>query len=121
MSVAYDPSGRSKGSATVSFANARQAKAAVAKYDGATIDGRALKVALAADDDAAPPRGRAGSGGGAGGKNVRAGLFGTALRGLGGGGAGGRGGGGGRGRGAKAKGRGGGKKQGGRRAHMDEN
>ncbi|EGB02209.1 hypothetical protein AURANDRAFT_69095 [Aureococcus anophagefferens] len=96
VSVAYDASGRSKGSATVSFANARQAKAAVAKYDGATIDGRALKVALAADDDAAPPRGRAGSGGAAGGKNVRAGLFGTALRGLGGGGGGGRGGGGGK-------------------------
>ena len=102
--MALDASGRSLGRATITFANPREAQAARTRYDGETLDGRALEVRLAT----ARPGTR--GGGAAPTSNVREGLFGTALAGLGRGG--GRG-----GRDRKKGGRGGRRGRG--RAHMD--
>ena len=102
--MALDASGRSLGRATITFANPREAQAARTRYDGETLDGRALEVRLAT----ARPGTRGGGAAPTG--NVREGLFGTALAGLGRGG--GRG-----GRDRKKGGRGGRRGRG--RAHMD--
>ena len=102
--MALDASGRSLGRATITFANPREAQAARTRYDGETLDGRALEVRLAT----ARPGTRGGGAAPTG--NVREGLFGTALAGLGRGG--GRG-----GRDRKMGGRGGRRGRG--RAHMD--
>ena len=45
--MALDASGRSLGRATITFANPREAQAARTRYDGETLDGRALEVRLA--------------------------------------------------------------------------
>lgn len=101
--IASNASDRSLGRATITFANPREAEAARTRYDGETLDGRTLEVLAAT----ARPGTR--GGGAAPTRNVREGLFGTALAGLG------RGGGGGRGR--KKGGHGGRRGRG--RAHMD--
>lgn len=44
VTVQYDPSGRSLGSATVSFNDASEAATAVQKYNGETIDGKTFTV-----------------------------------------------------------------------------
>ena len=75
--MALDASGRSLGRATITFANPREAQAARTRYDGETLDGRALEVRLAT----ARPGTRGGGAAPTG--NVREGLFGTALAGLG--------------------------------------
>ena len=102
--IASNASGRSLGRATITFANPREAEAARTRYDGETLDGRMLEVRATT----ARPGTRRG-GGAAPTRNIREGLFGTALAGLG------RGGGGGRGR--KKGGRGGRRGRG--REHMD--
>ena len=103
--MALDASGRSLGRATITFANPREAQAARTRYDGETLDGRALEVRLAT----ARP-GTRGGGAAAPTGNVREGLFGTALAGLGRG----------RGRGGRDRKRGGrGGRRGRGRAHMD--
>ena len=102
--MALDASGRSLGRATITFANPRDAQAARTRYDGETLDGRALEVRLAT----ARPGTRGGGAAPTG--NVREGLFGTALAGLGRG----------RGRGGRDRKKGGrGGRRGRGRAHMD--
>ena len=102
--MALDASGRSLGRATITFANPREAQAARTRYDGETLDGRALEVRLAT----ARPGTRGGGAAPTG--NVREGLFGTALAGLGRG----------RGRGGRDRKKGGrGGRRGRGRAHMD--
>ena len=102
--MALDASGRSLGRATITFANPREAQAARTRYDGETLDGRALEVRLAT----ARPGTRGGGAAPTG--NVREGLFGTALAGLGRG----------RGRGGRHRKKGGrGGRRGRGRAHMD--
>ena len=102
--MALDASGRSLGRATITFANPREAQAARTRYDGETLDGRALEVRLAT----ARPGTRGGGAAPTG--NGREGLFGTALAGLGRG----------RGRGGRDRKKGGrGGRRGRGRAHMD--
>ena len=102
--MALDASGRSLGRATITFANPREAQAARTRYDGETLDGRALEVRLTT----ARPGTRGGGAAPTG--NVREGLFGTALAGLGRG----------RGRGGRDRKKGGrGGRRGRGRAHMD--
>ena len=84
--------GRSRGFAFVDMATAEEAQAAIQKWNGADLDGRALRVNLAEDR-------REGGGGGGGGR-------GGGGRGGGGGGWGGGGGGGGWGGGGGGRGRG---------------
>ena len=79
--------GRSRGFAFVDMATAEEAQAAIQKWNGADLDGRALRVNLAEDR-------REGGGGGGGGRGGFGGGWGG-----GGGGGGWGGGGGGRGRG----------------------
>lgn len=60
--IVYDRSGRSKGIARVWFTHRSDADKAIKQYDGRTLDGQPMQIALDAD------------------KNVRNGLFGTALQ-----------------------------------------
>ncbi|OQR97326.1 hypothetical protein ACHHYP_12129 [Achlya hypogyna] len=73
-----DRSGRSKGQARVWFSNKRAAEAAVNKYDGCTLDNQPMKITL----DESPSQG--GRGGNKSENANRGGLFGTALKGVGG-------------------------------------
>ncbi|KAJ8600226.1 hypothetical protein CTAYLR_001955 [Chrysophaeum taylorii] len=75
VDVDYDDSGRSLGTATVTMATAKLAKAAVQQYDKITIDGAVVSVSLqdGSQRPSQPSKEKA---------NVRAGLFGTALKGI---------------------------------------
>lgn len=99
--------GRSRGFGFITYETEEEASAALKEMNGATLDGRAIKV------DSAQDKGRTGGGGGGGGG--RSGGFGGGGGGFGGGGGGfgggGRGGGFG---GAGGGGRGGGRDRGGR-------
>jgi RNA recognition motif-containing protein len=95
--------GQPRGFAFVTMGDAAQAAAAIEQFDGAKLDGRALKVNEAQER---PPRG--GGGGGGGGGRSFGGGGGGGGRSFGGGGGGGRGGGGG-GRGGFGGGGGGGR------------
>jgi RNA recognition motif-containing protein len=97
--------GRSRGFGFVTMSTAEQATTAIAQMDGATLDGRALRV------NEAEERSSGGGGGGGGSRGGRGGFGG----GGGGGGGGGRGGfgGGGGGRGGFGGGGGGGGGRGG--------
>ncbi|GDX78230.1 hypothetical protein LBMAG42_00410 [Deltaproteobacteria bacterium] len=92
--------GRSRGFAFVDMSTAEAATAAIAKWNGADLDGRPLRVNLAEDR-------REGGGGGGGGRGGFGGG-GGGRGGFGGGGGGGRGGGGGYGGGGGGGGWGGG-------------
>ena len=82
--------GRSRGFGFVTFANGEAAKEAIAKMDGADLDGRTIRVNEAEDK----PRGGGGGGGGRGGfGGGGGGRGGGGGYGGGGGGRGGRGGG----------------------------
>lgn len=89
--------GQPRGFAFVTMGDANQAAAAIEQFDGAKLDGRALKVNEAQER----PRGGGGGGGGYGGGGGRGGGGGGGY--SGGGGGGGRGGGGG-GRGGRGGG-----------------
>ncbi|MEZ5977504.1 MAG: RNA-binding protein [Planctomycetota bacterium] len=98
--------GRSRGFGFVEFANDDEAIAAMEALDGATIDGRQIRV-----NEATERAPRPGGGGGGGGRSFGGGGGGGGRGGYGGGGGGGRGGyggGGGGGRGGYGGGGGGG-------------
>jgi RNA recognition motif-containing protein len=104
--------GRSRGFAFVDMATAEEAQAAIQKWNGADLDGRALRVNLAEDrreGGGGGGGGRGGFGGGGGGRGGGGGGFGGGGGGRGGGGGGwggGGGGGGGWGGGGGGRGRG---------------
>ena len=86
--------GRSRGFAFVTMANAEEAQKGVEKFHGHELEGRALAVNIARPREERAPR-SFGDGGGGGGGGYRGGGGGRGGRGGGGGYRGGRGGGGG--------------------------
>lgn len=84
--------GRPRGFGFVTLGSDADAKTAIAKFDGAKVGGRALRVNEATQKPAGRPGGFGGGGGGGGGRGGDRGGYGG-----GGGGGGGYGGGGGRG------------------------
>jgi hypothetical protein len=108
--------GRSRGFAFVDMGSAEEAEAAIQKWNGADLDGRALRVNLAEDRrEGGGGRGGFGGGGrGGGGYGGGGGGWGGGGGGRGGGGGGWGGGGGGRGGGGGGGGWGGGGGRGGR-------
>jgi RNA recognition motif-containing protein len=101
--------GRSRGFAFVSMADENGARDAIAQLNGASLDGRALRV-----NEAEERQPRGGGGGGGGGRGFGGGGGGGGGRGGYGGGGGGRSGGGGGGYGGGGGGRSGGGGGGGR-------
>jgi hypothetical protein len=96
--------GRSRGFAFVTMSTDEAAQKAISELDGATLDGRPLRV-----NEAEERNQRSGGGGGGGGRGFGGGGGGGGGRGFGGGGGGGGfGGGGGGGRGGRGGGGGGG-------------
>ncbi|EQC29467.1 hypothetical protein SDRG_12715 [Saprolegnia diclina VS20] len=79
--ILYDRAGRSKGQARVWFTSIQSAQAAINKYDGCTLDNQPMKITM--DEGSARQGGNnTSSNKGDNSKNVRSGLFGTALKGA---------------------------------------
>ncbi|KDO24721.1 hypothetical protein SPRG_10255 [Saprolegnia parasitica CBS 223.65] len=78
--ILYDRAGRSKGQARVWFTSIQSAQAAINKYDGCTLDNQPMKITM--DEGNARQGNNNSANKGDNGKNVRSGLFGTALKGA---------------------------------------